>query len=73
MRMSHLRRKRKLENTTDVNSSPETKSIVCGRKLSDRHINFAQQLLKKQFPKLGRLQSTLLQSKEEVTCHFGGN
>ena len=58
--------KRKLENITDVNSSPENESIVYGRKLSDLHINFVQQLLNKQFPKLGGLQSTLLQSKEQV-------
>ena len=60
------KKKKKLENATDVNSSPETESIVCGRNLSDLHINFAQQVLKKQFPKLGGLQSILLQSKEQV-------
>ena len=50
--------KRKLEDSViDANSDrkltyPETESIISGRKLSDLHINFAQQLLKKQFPNL---------------------
>ena len=62
-------KKRKLEDSAiDTNSDhkltcPETESIISGRKLSDLHINFAQQLLKKQFPKLGGLQSTFYQSK----------
>ena len=47
-------------------SSPETETISCGRKLSDLHINYAQQLIKKQFPNLNGLQSTLYQSKKQV-------
>lgn len=42
---------------------PETETIVCGRKLSDLHINFAQHLLKAQFPRFDGLQSTLYQCR----------
>ena len=37
--------------------------ILAGEKLNDRHINFAQNILKEQFCTLGGLQSTLLQAK----------
>lgn len=39
-------------------------SITKGDKLTDLHINYAQYLLKLQFPDMGGLKSTLLQSKE---------
>jgi len=35
-----------------------------GEKLSDMHINYAQELLKRQFPSLSGLESTLLVAKE---------
>ena len=37
--------------------------IIMGEELSDVDINLAQRLLRVQFPKLGGLQSTLLQQK----------
>ena len=42
------------------------KSILCtpGRPLTDKHINYAQVLLRKQFPTISGLQSTLQQYKE---------
>ena len=44
--------------------SQEDKSIILdGKWLSDIHVNVAQQLLKKQFPNLSGLFSTLLLSK----------
>lgn len=51
-------------STDEVNSILD--SIISGDKLSDLHINFAQQLLKQQFPLLNGLQCTLLQNKEHV-------
>ena len=60
--MCHLKKKRKLEDAVDGNTHtkplsmdcPEIESIVCGRILFDLHIDFAQQILKKQFPKLSQ-------------------
>ena len=49
-----------------IENTPETETISCGRKLSDLHIDYAQQLIKKQFPSLNGLQSTLYQSKKQV-------
>ena len=49
-----------------VGNGPETETISCGRKLSDLHINYAQQLLKGQFPNLNGLQSTLFQSMKQA-------
>ena len=49
-----------------VGNGPETETISCGGKLSDLHINYAQQLLKGQFPNLNGLQSTLFQSKKQA-------
>ena len=44
----------------------EDKAVISsGDKLNDKHINFSQQLLKKQFPGLNGLRSTLLQTKKE--------
>ena len=48
-----------------VGNGPETETISCGGKL-DLHINYAQQLLKEQFPNLNGLQSTLFQSKKQA-------
>ena len=39
--------------------------ILAGEKLDNRHINFAQNMLKKQFSEVGGLQSTLLQAKPQ--------
>lgn len=48
-------------------SSPGTdNTIASGEKLSDLSINLAQQLLKKQFPSVNGLQSTLLQAKPRL-------
>ena len=41
-------------------------SIINGDKLSDLEINFAQKLLKQQFPALNGLQCTLFQSKPQI-------
>ena len=44
----------------------EDKAVISsGDKLNDKHINFSQQLLKKQFRGLNGLRSTLLQTKKE--------
>ena len=58
---------RRLNSDKDSFSSEMESSTVNGDKLSDLHINFAQQLLKKQFPEINGLHSTLLQSKAVVT------
>ena len=42
----------------------EGEEIIMGNKLSDQHINKAQNLLKVQFPQLNGLTSSLLQAKE---------
>ena len=39
--------------------------LFAGQKLTDQHINYAQSLLRLQFPKLNGLQSTLYQSRSE--------
>ena len=46
--------------------SKEVEDIIMGNKLSDLHINMAQNLLKKQFPWLKGLKSTLLQGKQQT-------
>ena len=51
---------------TQDGSVSETESIISGEKLSDLHINFAQPLLKLQFPWVNGLQNTLLQSKRTI-------
>ena len=43
----------------------EKNIITSGGKLTDLHMDFAQKLMKKQFPLLKGLRSTLLQSREE--------
>ena len=43
----------------------EKNIITTGGKLTDLHMDFAQKLMKKQFPLLKGLRSTLLQSREE--------
>ncbi len=45
-------------------SRADEKMLVEGGWLNDKHIDFAQCLLRKRFPSLGGLRSTLLQSKE---------
>ena len=52
----------KKEKLIDV--SDELKSIEKGEKLTDLHIDYAQQLIKCQFPLLNGLQSTLYQAKK---------
>ena len=42
----------------------DPEEIIMGEELSDNEIHLAQQLLKKQFPALNGLQSTLLQGKQ---------
>ena len=58
-------KKRKRSESQDTAAS-EIESIISGEKLSDLHINFAQKLLKQQFPWVNGLQCTLLQSKENL-------
>ena len=41
--------------------------ILAGEKLDDRHISFAQSLIKKQFPEIAGLRSTLQQAKKQPT------
>ena len=43
-----------------------------GKMLTDKHINFAQRLLKEMFPEINGLQLTVLQDKEhkEPTTNF---
>ena len=53
-------------DSPDSSSCAEAEGVIIGEKLSDVHINFAQQLLKQQFPQLNGLKSTLLQSKENT-------
>ena len=38
--------------------------IETGKQLSDKHINFAQRMIKNQFPSVGGLKSTLLQTRK---------
>ena len=46
--------------TTQVRLYGEEKGIlVSGRKLNDKHINFAQALLKAQYPRMEGLRNTL--------------
>ena len=44
-------------------SSTDKNVILAGNELTDMHINFCQAILKKKFPKLARLHSTLLLHK----------
>ena len=46
--------------------SQDDGTSISNEKLSDLHINLAQQLLKQQFPQLNGLQCTLFQSKKHV-------
>ena len=50
-------KKRKLSNI-------DIEGIIMGEELHDADINFAQRLLRVQFPELGGLQSILLQQKD---------
>ena len=49
---------------------PDFNQITNGEKLSYLSINLAQQLLKKQFPSVNGLQSTLLQTKPKTGDHL---
>jgi len=42
--------------------------LECGEELSDRHIQMAQSIIKKQFPLLGGLRNTLLQEQVVIGC-----
>ena len=44
--------------------NPDKESIINGEKLTDLHIHFAQQFVKKQFPHLNGFQPTVLQTKK---------
>ena len=44
--------------------SDEQDEVIMGERLTDLHVNFAQELLKSQFPSLMGLESTLLVTKE---------
>ena len=44
----------------------ELQEIMCGKELTDLHVNAFQNLLKRQFPLIGGLQSTLLQTKSPL-------
>ena len=56
------KKKMKHDSKDDGTSS----KLISNEKLSDLHINLAQQLLKQQFPQLNGLQCTLFQSKKHV-------
>ena len=58
-------------NERDLNNMIH--GITHGEKLSDREIDFAQYLLKCQYPQLKGLQSTLLQSKKPKYSSIGSN
>ena len=47
-------------------TADKTEDIIMGRKLSDVHIGFAQDLLKSQFENINGLECTLLQSKNSL-------
>ena len=53
-----------LQLDTNSLSQHERKELCDGKRLTDLHINYAQALLKKQFPTLEGLQSSLLQRKK---------
>lgn len=53
-------------------SASAVEDVIMGEELSDVHINLAQNLLKRQFPKLCGLYSTLLQEKSKVNRKEGG-
>jgi hypothetical protein len=55
---------RKKRRPDDNHLDVETESILDGVKLTDLHVHFAQQLLKRQFPHLNGLQPTVLQAKK---------
>lgn len=55
---------RKKRRPDDNHLDVETESILDGEKLTDLHVHFAQQLLKRQFPYLNGLQPTVLQAKK---------
>ena len=48
-----------------IHTNYDRKILATGQKLTDKHINFAQTLLRLQFPKLNGLQSTLYQSRSQ--------
>ena len=51
----------------DILLNTEDKAgFISGQQLNDEHINFAQKLLKAQFPCLNGLRSTLLQSHKKL-------
>ena len=59
-------KKRKLNVSdcqTDKDSNAQLQGILNGEKLTDQHIHIAQCLIKRQFPHIEGLQSSLLQSK----------
>lgn len=46
----------------------DEEKIIMGEKLTDLEIDFAQRILKAQFPQINGLQSTLLQAKPHITA-----
>ena len=57
------RRKIDIHCNAIIPTNEDLEAIIMGCKLSDVHINYAQELLKKQFPSLNGLASTLLITK----------
>ena len=51
---------------TWIDQDVDTETIRNGKKLTDCHVGFAQQLLKQQFPHLNGLQPTVLQAKKTL-------
>ena len=47
-------------------TAADKEHILCGKKLDDRHINFAPSMLKQQFSQLAGLRSTLLQTRKHT-------
>lgn len=51
---------------TWIDQGVDTEIIRNGKKLTDCHVGFAQQLVKRQFPHLNGLQPTVLQAKKTL-------
>lgn len=51
---------------TWIDQDVDTEAIRNGKKLTDCHVGFAQQLLKRQFPHLNGLQPKVLQAKKTL-------
>ena len=63
-----------LEMNNIILTKADRRIIVTGEELNDKHINFAQMMLKNQFQEILGLQSTLLLSAgKHIYMHFTGS